>query len=110
MILCLKYSIGLGENDISIYDFYYNFRQFSDVEAVTALEEKLEPYLKHHEYTCLHGKPLDKKLIDFDEKCEENQRKYYQTFPLNPRVCERIFITPDDRTNFSTLETREMMK
>ena len=84
---------------------YNNSRQFNKDEAVDALETKLDQYLRQPELATMDGKPLDNKLLDFDEKCEKNKQTYFETYPDLPKF-ERVFITPDDRTNFYDIKNK----
>ena len=83
----------------------YDSRQLNNEEAVCAFETRLEQYLRQPEHTTLDGKPLDPKLIVFDEKCENNKQTYFETYPYTPKL-ERIFITPEDRTNFFDIRNK----
>ena len=33
-------------------------------------------------------------------KNKKNKKTYFDTYPANPKVCERVFVTPEGRTNF----------
>ena len=88
------------------FKYYHDYRQFNKDEAVSAFEIRLEPYLYQQELVTLDGKLLDQKLIDFDEKCENNKQTYFETYPTNPKVCERVFVTPEDRTKFFDIRNK----
>ncbi|XP_045198503.2 uncharacterized protein LOC123552823 [Mercenaria mercenaria] len=76
------------------------FRKFSAPDAVEDYSNKIRMYLTGGgQHTSTDDKPLDHDLVNFDVKCEANKSKYYENFPDVLRICERIFITPDDRSN-----------
>ena len=74
-------------------------------EAVSALEIKLGHYIQQPQHISMDGKPLDSKLVEFDEKCEKNKQTYYETYPDITKL-ERVFITPDDRTNYYDIKNK----
>ena len=61
--------------------------------------------LKEGEHTAFSGKVLDEKLVQFDIKCTDNQREYYNNYPGHSKL-ERVFITPEERTKFNRIENK----
>ena len=81
----------------------YHFRQLNKEEAVSAFENRLEQNLYQPEHVTLDDKPLNAKLIECDKKCGKKTNK-----PNKPSLrrtlllshLKKIFINPEDRTNF----------
>ena len=92
------------------FKYYHDYRQFNKDEAVSAFEIRLEPYLCQQELVTLDGKLLDQKLIDFDEKCENNKQTYFETHPTNQRSAKGYSLLLKTGLNSSISEINRHLK
>lgn len=56
--------------------------------------------------TSLDGKKLlDKELVNFDEKCQQNKEMWYKNYSSSTKL-EKIFITDEDRKKYHDIENK----
>lgn len=86
------------------------FRKLHNVDEITYFRRLITQYNylspSSTNLPSLDGKKLlDKELVNFDEKCQQNKEMWYKNYPSSTKL-DKILITDENRKKYHDIENK----